>query len=113
MKTPASRAALTFTGLHVLPEYLDRARRNERLVIARVEKIGGDETARRMGVSDSTVSRLKNGERAQWCGFLAALGLKVVPVEKQCYSPEYMQALRTLARVHINDPSDPTGDDPE
>ena len=55
-----------------------------------------------MGVSESTVSRMKTDQIEQVCLLLACVGLKVIPVEMQCVSMEKMQALLTLARTHLN-----------
>ena len=40
-----------------------------------------------MGVSESTISRIKNERMEEVVLFLAALGLKVVPVEFKCVDP--------------------------
>jgi len=54
-----------------------------------------------MGVSESTVSRLKNDQLDQFCLLLAHAGLKVVPIEMQCFPADKVQALLTLARDHL------------
>jgi hypothetical protein len=54
-----------------------------------------------MGVSESTVSRMKNDQLEQFCLLLAHAGLKVVPIEMQCFPADKVQALLTLARDHL------------
>lgn len=49
-----------------------------------------------MGVSESTVSRLKEGSIAQVANLLSALGLKVVPASYKCMDPVRAQAMATL-----------------
>ena len=53
-----------------------------------------------MGVSDSTVSRLKTERMEEVVLFLAHLGLKVVPAEFKCVDPEaYAFLTKTHERV--------------
>ncbi|KWT72252.1 hypothetical protein APY03_6277 [Variovorax sp. WDL1] len=54
-----------------------------------------------MGISESTVSRLKNDQLEQFSELLAHLGLKVVNQEMQCFPPDQIQALLTLSKVHL------------
>lgn len=54
-----------------------------------------------MGVSESTVSRLKNDHLDSLCKLLAHSGLKIVPVEVKCFAPEKVDALLTLAKAHL------------
>lgn len=51
-----------------------------------------------MGVSESTVSRMKDQELEKLSGLLAACGLKVVPIDMHCYPEAEIEALRVLAR---------------
>lgn len=53
-----------------------------------------------MGVSEATVSRLKNERMAEVLQMLAHLGLKVVPADHTCVSRETYEFLtRTHLRV--------------
>lgn len=54
-----------------------------------------------MGVSESTVSRLKNEHLDTLCELLAHAGLKIVPVEVQCFPPDKISALLTFAKAHL------------
>lgn len=49
-----------------------------------------------MGISESTVSRFKTDQLEQLCGFLAHLGLKVVPSEFQCVDQKTFAAFQVL-----------------
>jgi len=98
----------------------ERARKIRALILSRLASAGQVNLAEALGVDEATISKTKSKQGSAkypdldlFCEALGFLRLKVVPIERQCYTPEYMQALRTLARVHINDPSDPTEDDPE
>lgn len=84
------------------PEYQERARKNERTVIGAVQKLTGKEIAVRMEASESTVSRYKNGELAEWSAFLACAGLKVVPTESRCYPPHIAEAMLAFTRHNIS-----------
>jgi hypothetical protein len=80
---------------------IERARKNAQVVLQALASTGQAELAKAMGVHESTVSRMKDGGIDTFCAALAHLGLKVVPVGVECYDPEYVTALRTLANVGI------------
>lgn len=75
----------------------ERARKNEQIVLQAFAAMGQGELAKAMGVHDSTVSRMKEGGIETFAKVLAHLSLKVVPVGVECFDPEYVTALRTLA----------------
>lgn len=77
------------------------ARKNERAVLQAFSRISQARIAEQMGASDSTVSRLKDGQLEQFCLLLAACGLKAIPTEMQCFSRDKVHALLTLARDHL------------
>lgn len=80
----------------------ERARKAYLTVLQRLQEPGtATAVAAAMGVSESTVSRLKNEQMEVLCGMLAHLGLKVVPVEMQCFPPDRVQALLTLSKAHL------------
>lgn len=67
----------------------ERARKTVQLVLQRLQEPGtGVAVAAAMGVSESTVSRLKTGHLEELALMLATLGLKVVPTEYKCVNPE-------------------------
>lgn len=55
-----------------------------------------------MGVSESTVSRLMSDHLDKLALVLAHAGLKVVPVAMQCFAPDKVDALLTLAKAHLS-----------
>lgn len=58
-----------------------------------------------MGVSDSTVSRIKTERLEEVVAFLAHLGLKVVPTEFKCVDPSaYAFLTTTHQRVMLKAP---------
>lgn len=58
-----------------------------------------------MGLSDSTISRIKNERLEEVLTILAHLGLKVVPVDAHCVSRETYEFLtRAHARVMAKAP---------
>ncbi len=79
----------------------DRSRKNERTVLQALARVSQSRVAEHMAVSESTVSRFKDGGIEQACLFLAACGLKVVPNEMQCFPQDKVHALLTLARDHL------------
>lgn len=80
----------------------ERARNLSSTVLKSVQDPGRQAAiAVAMGVSESTISRLKNEHLDTLCGILAHAGLKIVPVEMKCFPPEKIDALLTLAKAHL------------
>ena len=75
----------------------ERARKNEKVILSSMASAGQVGVAVAMGVSESYISKLKNGDIEHLSKFLAACGLKVVPVDFVCSSEEELNALRLLA----------------
>jgi hypothetical protein len=59
--------------------------------------------AKAMGASDTTVSRIKTEKLEDAIVFLYHLGFKVVPQDMKCYPEKYIEALHTMAQMHIED----------
>lgn len=76
----------------------ERARKTASIIFQRLQEVGKQSAiAVAMGVSDSTITRLK--ERIEdLATVMAHLGLKVVPVEHQCTHPGELSYLRELRR---------------
>lgn len=74
-----------------------RARKNEKVILSALADTGQAVAAGFMGVSESTVSRMKDQELEKLSDILAACGLKVVPESMQCFPAERVEALRILA----------------
>jgi hypothetical protein len=80
----------------------ERARKAHSVVLQALQAPGTQAAiAVAMGVSESTVSRFKTEQLEQLCLVLACAGLKVVPVEMQCFPADKLQALLTLAKDHL------------
>lgn len=73
------------------------------LAMQRAARVGQNDVASAIGVDGSTVSRFMSDEKdmARALAILAALGLKVVPAEMQCFPPRKVQLLLELARDHL------------
>lgn len=78
--------------------FAERARKNEKVILSALAEVSQLIAANSMGVSESTVSRMKSGDIEQAGKLLAALGLKVVPIGFHCYPEDEIEALRILAR---------------
>jgi len=79
----------------------ERARKNEMAILRGLAQAGQRRVAECMGVSETTVSRMKEAEIGRVGRLLAACGLKAVPVTMRCYRPESIQALLTLAQERL------------
>ena len=81
---------------------IERARKAASTILRALQDPGRQGSiATAMGVSESTVSRMKNDQLDQFCLLLAHAGLKVVPMEMQCFPQDKVHALLTLARDHL------------
>lgn len=80
---------------------VERSRKNVQVILQSLAATGQSELAKAMAVHESTISRMKDGGIETFGAALAHLGLKVVPVGMQCFSPDYVEALQTLAAVGI------------
>lgn len=58
--------------------------------------------AEALTTSVSTISRMFKDEVHDVTMLLAALGLKVVPVDMRCYRPQDIEALLTLAKARLD-----------
>jgi len=76
----------------------ERARKNNSTILQALARVGQVTVAERMRVSESKISRFKNGELTEIATFLGALDLKVVPTSARCFRPEFVNALFELAK---------------
>lgn len=84
------------------PTPAERARKIACVVLRSVQRDATQAAiAAAMGSSESTVSRLLSDHLDKLALVLAHAGLKVVPAEMQCFAPEKVGALLTLARDHL------------
>lgn len=93
----------------------ERARKSVALVLQRMKDPGsGTAVATSMGVSESTVSRIKNERLEEVMIFLAHLGLKVVPAEYKCVDRSTYEFLTTThQRIMQTQPQLVWGDEDE
>lgn len=86
----------------------DRARKNHQAILRGLVSAGQVTVAKELQTSESTISRLKSdGDLERAAVFLAAMGLKVVPIAMRCYEPSVIQAIFVLARRKLERISDP------
>jgi hypothetical protein len=80
----------------------ERARKFASLVLQRLTAVGQNKVADEIGVSAATVSRWTSEDLERACLILATVGLKVVPLDMQCFPPRKVAILMELARDHLN-----------
>lgn len=83
----------------------ERARKNLSLCLQRLASVGQREAAEAVGVHESTISRMKEGDLEKVCRLLAACDLKVVPGSYRCAKPEIIEAALVFARAAIEQTS--------
>lgn len=71
-------------------------------VLQQISAVKQAAIATSMGVSEATISRLKNEHLELFARVLARAGLKLVPSEYKCYDPRQIDALFLLAREQFN-----------
>lgn len=83
----------------------ERARKNLASIFQGLSEASQVEVAKRLDVSEPTVSRMKDKECVEAARFLAACGLKIVPERYECVDPAYLASLRMMARMHLESPA--------
>lgn len=81
----------------VSPDALARSRKNASLILQRLASLGQAAVADSLGVSESTVSRWKDGDIEKTALTLAVLGLRVVREDEATVDPRKLAALVALA----------------
>lgn len=80
----------------------ERARKAHSAVLRAMEDVGtARNVAQVLGVSETTVSRIKTDKLEDAVTLLYHLGFKVVPSDMKCFPTDYVQALHTMARMHM------------
>jgi hypothetical protein len=77
-------------------DQMERSHKNECSILKALSNISQVAVASRIGVHESTVCKLKDGDIKKFSAFLAACDLKVVPREYKCIDPKKAQAMVTL-----------------
>lgn len=82
-------------------ETLATSRKIEAVILQKLASVGQARVAEALGISESTVSRLKDGDISRFSKILAEIGLKAVPVSYRCYKPDYIEFLLQAARIGV------------
>jgi hypothetical protein len=80
------------------PTVTDLQQRNLSAILKALAEISQVRVAERMGLSGTTVSRMKDEELERFALLLAACNLVVQPRSYQAIDPEKLRALKVLAR---------------
>ena len=72
-------------------------------ILQSIEATGQSVVANCVGVDASTITRWKEGKGRieSICDLMAVLGLKVVPMDMQCYNPAKVEILWALAKDNL------------
>lgn len=90
------------------PEIRGRANKNLSEILRAFRVTTQAKVADLMGISETTVSRLKDNAIPEFAVLLAACGLKVVSENAQTHSPERIAALTTLALEALKNDGHPS-----
>lgn len=82
-----------------------QARKNLSSLLQRLASLGQVHAARALSTSESTVSRMKEGEFERMANILAALGLKAVSTDMRCMSATEKELIQSLAKSLEEDKS--------
>jgi len=83
------------------PEARETARKAQSIVFQRLQSVGQVRVAEALGVSEPTVSRMKNDDLPPVLLMLAVIGIKCVPITARCYAPETIEPLLALAKQRM------------
>jgi predicted transcriptional regulator len=70
----------------------------------RISEVGQNNVATEIGVSAPTVSRFVSDDLERACQVLAAVGLKLVPVDRVCVDRTMYQSLVNIASAAMSHP---------
>lgn len=76
-----------------------RARKIQSTILQGVSRTGQTPLSKAMQVSEATISRLVSEHLEKFCEVLSIIGLKVVPVEMQCYDKKTIDSLTYFAEL--------------
>lgn len=77
------------------------ARRNHSMLLRSISDVSQKRIAALIGVSETTMSEVKNEQLERIAALIAACGLKLSPVTHQTFDESYISALKTLASVGL------------
>lgn len=87
----------------VCPAVDSSARKSLTAILNAVERVGQNTIAEGCGVDPSTITGDKAKYWPRFAKTLAISGLKVVPDNHKCYSPEYIEHLHYFAKLGMDD----------
>lgn len=67
----------------------------------RLASVGQKTVADAIGLSESTVSRWKEGDIERWCKVIALLDLQLVPASAVVTTAAYLHSVETLAELGL------------
>jgi Bacteriophage CII protein len=79
----------------------ETARKGFAFLLQRLASVGQAPIAEALGVSEATVSRIKNDDLERVCLLIALLGGKIVPFTVKCYAPSVIEPLLALAKQRM------------
>lgn len=80
------------------PDISAIARKNESFILQRLSEVGQTRVAELTGLSETMVSRMKDGQIKNVCLLVAACGLKVVSGDSMEIDQSELAALETLSK---------------
>lgn len=86
---------------------IEMSRKNERAILHSLADTGQARVSTLLGLSESTVSRMKDGQIHAICQLISACGLKIVPAKYKCLDPIKAQAMVTLYEAALARISNP------
>jgi hypothetical protein len=75
-----------------------RSRKTFSILLQSIARVGQIRVATALGVSEATVSRMVSNDFERIALALTAMGLKPVPVDAKCYTPEHITSLQYFAK---------------
>lgn len=78
----------------------ERTRKIVKTIFQALSSSGQNTVAQALGISEATVSRMKEGT-PQYAAMLSMLGLKVVPVAMKCYDEATLASILHLAQERM------------
>lgn len=80
----------------------DLSRKSQSQILRRLASAGQNSVGEAIGKSETWVSRFASEQLKTCADLLTVLGLKVVPIENECHSADYIRSLRCLARIGMD-----------
>ncbi len=81
-----------------LRDLADLSRKSQTQILRGLASTGQKTAGEAIGKSETWVSRFASDQLKSCADLLAAVGLKVVPADHRCYSPEYIEHLHYFAK---------------